>query len=121
MGKIVKKISVFLILTLLVYGCSKHDPILPGERHDIFENADIYVTNQEVPELSQRIKMIYGDEQCDYRQDSKNNILLNEKVVFPGISVNNSVISEQKPICSGNYVYTGFSTGEVVKINTKIN
>lgn len=114
-----KKISVFLLLGLLVVGCSKHDPILPGERHDVFENADIYIINRDVPELSQRIKLIYGDEQCDYRQDSENNIWLGEKKIFAGFMTNNSVNGSQSPICSGNYIYTGLSTGEVIKLNAK--
>lgn len=100
-------------------GCSKHDPILPGDRHDVFENADVNVTNQEVPDLSQTIKSIYGEEHCDYRQDSKNNIWLGNERIFYGFMTNNSVNSSQSPICSGKYIYTGMSTGEVVKINPK--
>ena len=116
-----KKIFAFLTICLAIVGCSKHDPILPGERYDIFDNSDIKVIDKDVPALSDTVKNIYGDSDCDYTQDEKNTILLGDKKIFRGIVTDNSVKNNQKPICVGNFLYTGLSTGEVIKLNTKNN
>lgn len=100
-----------------ISSCSKHDPILPGVRQDIFESTDVYVTNQEVPDLSADIKNIHGDADCEYKQDSANNIWMGETKIFSGFSTGSIVKSNQKPICVGQFIYTGLSTGEVIKIN----
>jgi len=113
-----KKIYFILIGVLAVSGCSKHDPILPGVRHDVFDSTEIHVKNQELPELSDGIKNISGDENCDYRQDSSNIIWSGDKKVYVGFSSGSFVKNNQSPICVGQFLYTGFSTGEVVKINT---
>lgn len=110
-----------MTICLAIVGCSKHDPILPGERYDIFDNSDIKVIDKDVPALSDTVKNIYGDSDCDYRQDEKNTILLGDKKIFRGIATDNSVKNNQKPICVGNFLYTGLSTGEVIKLNTKNN
>ena len=118
---ILKKISLFLLCAVVFAGCSKKDPILPGTRYDIFDDGEIKIENKDIPELSQNIKNIYGDEDCDYTQDSNNNIFKNDRKIFSGFSGNNYVKSNQSPICVGNYIYTGFSSGEVVKINKQTN
>ena len=112
-----KKIYLFLFVALAFVGCSKHDPILPGVRHDIFDSNDIVVENKEVPDLSGIVKHIYGDEKCDYRQDSSNTVWDGDKKLFSGFSGDTFVKSSQSPICDGQYIYTGLSTGEVIKIN----
>ena len=112
-----KKYLAFLICVLSVFGCSKHDPILPGVRYDIFDSGDIKITNTEIPDLSENIKNIYGDEKCDYRQDKTNTIWRGDKKIYSGLAGNSVVVSNQSPICVGNYLYTGLSSGEVVKIN----
>ena len=112
-----KKIYLFLFVALAFVGCSKHDPILPGVRHDIFDSNDIVVENKEVPDLSGTVKHIYGDEKCVYRQDSSNTVWDGDKKLFSGFSGDNFVKSAQSPICDGQYIYTGLSTGEVIKIN----
>lgn len=112
-----KKIFAFFAICLAIAGCSKHDPILPGERYDIFDNSDIMVVDKDVPALSDTVKNIYGDSDCDYRQDEKNTIWLGDKKIFRGITTDNSVKNNQKPICVGNFLYTGLSTGEAVKLN----
>ena len=99
--------------------CSKRDPILPGERADIFDSYEINVKDQEVPDLSPEVTNISGDENCEYRQDAQNVIWLADKKIWTGFATNNAVKSEQSPICDGNFIYTGLSTGEIVKINTK--
>ena len=112
-----KKISLFLLVALAFVGCSKHDPILPGTRYDIFESGDIKIENTELPDLSSTTKNISGDENCDYTQDSSNSILKGDKKIFSGFTIGSFVKSNQSPICAGNFIYTGFSSGEVVKIN----
>lgn len=101
----------------MVTGCIRHDPVLPGERYNIFDNNDVIVTGQQVPELKGDVKNIFGDSDCKYRQDEKNNIWKGDTKVYTGFSTTASVASNQSPICVGNHIYTGFSTGEVVKIN----
>lgn len=92
---------------------------MPGVRHDIFDNTDIEVENKEVPVLSETAKEIYGDKDCEYKQDTLNNIYAGDKKIYTGFAMDSVVKSNQSPVCSGQFVYTGFSTGEVVKINTK--
>ena len=104
---------------MAIASCSKRDPILPGVRHDIFDNFDIDIKNQPVPMLSGNVKNISGDEKCDYRQDATNTIWTGEEKIYTGFAVDSVVKSNQSPICDGIYIYTGLSTGEVIKINTK--
>jgi len=108
-------------LLFALSACSKHDPILPGVRHDVFDNNDITVKNMAVPELSQNIKNISGDADCPYRQDGTNTIWNGDKKIFSGFAPENTVKNSQSPICKNEFIYTGFSTGEVVKINTSTN
>ena len=98
--------------------CSKHDPILPGTRYDIFDSSENIVLNQELPDLSDKAKNISGDENCNYRQDSSNVIWSGDKKIFIGFATDSFVKNNQSPICSGQFLYTGLSTGEVIKINT---
>lgn len=113
-----KKIFAFLLCIVLISSCSKHDPILPGVRYDVFESTDVQVTNQKVPDLSENVKKIHGDDDCEYKQDAMNNIWMGENKIFSGFSMGSIVKSNQKPICVERFIYTGLSTGEVVKINT---
>ena len=112
-----KKIFAFLVCALAISSCSKHDPILPGVRCDIFDTTDVKVENKEIPTLSENIKDIYGDKNCEYKQDALNNIYLGETKVYTGFATESVVKSNQSPICAGNFIYTGLSTGEVVKIS----
>ncbi|MBQ7409473.1 MAG: PQQ-binding-like beta-propeller repeat protein [Alphaproteobacteria bacterium] len=112
-----KKISLFLLCALAIFGCSKKDPILPGTRYDIFDNDEIKVSGKDVPDLSEKITNISGDENCDYRQDSNNTIWFGNRRVYSGFSGNGYVASFQSPICVGGYAYTGLSTGEIIKLN----
>ena len=112
-----KKIFAILSCLLLVSACSEHDPILPGVRVDVFDNNDVNVLNTEIGELSKQQKNIYGDENCNYRQDETNTIWDGDKKIYTGFAMDNFVKSNQSPICVGNFVYAGLSTGEVIKIN----
>jgi outer membrane protein assembly factor BamB len=111
--------KIFLILSALVVmsACSKHDPILPGVRYDIFDNTDVSVSNREVPDLSENVKNISGDEKCEYVQDASNNIWLDNKKIFSGFATNTIVKNNQSPICDGAFLYAGLATGEVIKVN----
>ena len=113
-----KNWTIFLLCALAIASCSKHDPILPGVRSDVFDSYEINVKNQELPELSDSVVNISGDKECDYRQDAQNVIWLADKKIWTGFATNNAVKSGQSPICDGNFIYTGLSTGEVVKVNT---
>ena len=101
---------------LVFSGCSKRDPILPGVRHNIFDGSDVKVENIEISEMKGVEQNISGDADCEYRQDSSNVIWQGDKKIFSGFAMDNSVKSEQSPICDGGFLYTGFSTGEIVKI-----
>ena len=114
-----KKIWGFLLCVLSMSACSEHDPILPGIRTDIFDSNDVNVVNTDVPELSGDVKNIYGNQECEYRQDTTNTIFLGDKKIYTGFSTDNFVKSNQSPICVENFIYTGLSTGEVIKINTR--
>ena len=106
---------------LAVYGCSKRDPILPGERHDIFGAENIKIVNKSVPVLSESAKNIYGIESCDFTQDATNTIWNGDKKVFKGFATDDLVKNNQRPVCVDNFVYTGFSNGEIIKLNTNNN
>lgn len=113
-----KKIFAFLLCIVGISSCSKRDPILPGVRVDIFESTDVHVLNQSVPDLSEKAKNIYGDENCEYKQDALNNVWLGDKKIFNGFPTDSVVKSNQTPVCVGKFIYSGLSTGEVIKINT---
>lgn len=114
-----KKIFGFLLCALAITSCSKHDPILPGVRDDIFDNNDVIVLNREVSELSESATNISGDENCEYRQDAQNIIWQGDKKIWTGFATNTAVKSKQSPICGGEFIYTGLSTGEVIKVNAR--
>ncbi|MBR5355118.1 MAG: PQQ-binding-like beta-propeller repeat protein [Alphaproteobacteria bacterium] len=113
-----KKILGFLLCAMAIVSCSKRDPILPGVRSDVFDSYEITVKNQELPELSSAATNISGDKDCDYRQDAQNVIWSDDTKIWTGFATNNAVKSEQSPICDDKFIYTGLSTGEVVKVNT---
>ena len=114
-----KKLFAVLLCVFAVSSCSEHDPILPGVRTDIFDNNDVDVLNMEIPVLSDGQKNIYGDNVCDYRQDENNTIWYGDKKIYTGFPMDAFVRGNQSPICVGQYIYAGLSTGEVVKINPK--
>lgn len=113
-----KKILLFLLCFIAISSCSKHDPILPGVRNDIFDSNDIIVQNKDVEISSDNITNISGDDDCEYKQDLQNVIWFGNKKIWSGFATKTAVKSKQSPICDGKFIYTGLSTGEVVKINT---
>jgi outer membrane protein assembly factor BamB len=98
--------------------CDKHDPVLPGMRIAIFNSSKITVLNRDIANLPESAFAIENTE-CKYTQDSSNVIWDGNRRVFSGFATNNSVLSNQQPICSGKYLYAGLTTGEVIKLNPK--
>ena len=112
-----KLLAVFVIVVGALGGCAEHDPILPGTRVDIFGGEDVKIENTDVPQLSDNQKNISGDGNCDYRQDAYNNIWRGDSKIFSGFPTGSVVRSNQSPICERGFIYTGLTTGEVIKIN----
>lgn len=116
MRKIV--IATSLSVIALLTACSKNDPILPGQRESIFAGSALTIVGKEIPNLPENV----ADEKlvdCKYTQDSSNTIWSGDKKIFSGFPTNNFVKNEQKPVCDGEFVYAGLTTGELVKVNTK--
>ena len=112
-----QKKTVFLCCLLgLLSACSEHDPILPGTRTAIFNDADLEILNQDISNLPDEITTS-AQTDCPYTQDSSNIIWQGERKIFSGFPTSNSVKSNQKPVCSNGYVYAGLTTGELVKVN----
>lgn len=108
-------ISVLICLAALS-ACSKHDPILPGVRKSIFETASVKTTDAKIASLPDGAFEMTETE-CPYRQDSSNVIWDGERKIFSGFPTSNSVKNDAKPVCNGNYLYAGLTTGELIKIN----
>ena len=104
-------------MPLVFWGCAKHDPVLPGARTYVFDSTDVTVENIDVPQLSEHAKNISGDEKCDFRQEPNNTLWQGDKKIFSGFATDSVVRSNQSPICDAGFVYTGLTTGEVIKIN----
>lgn len=112
------KIFAILLCTLLICACEKHDPILPGVRTAIFQDEQVNILNEKTPKLSGNVYTM-SDTPCAYTQDSDNVIWDGTRKIFSGFPTDNSVTSNQKPVCSNGYVYAGLTTGEVVKIKPR--
>ena len=111
-----RRFALVVIFMIAVVACDKHDPILPGVRTDIFNSGDVNVRGDSIPKLAENIDIEPATE-CPYRRDDKNNIWNGERKVFAGFPTANSVRTTATPVCSGVFVYSGLSTGELVKIN----
>lgn len=110
-----KKIIAIAVLVLLV-GCDKRDPVLPGVRQPVFTKSELKIENKTIFDLPE-LAVIHDNTKCPYTQDSQNIIWNGDRKIFSGFATNNSVAGTQKPICDGRYLYAGLTTGEVVKIN----
>ena len=105
-----------LICAAMLAACSKHDPILPGVRTAIFDTTDIKTADAQITNLPD-VAFEMPDTDCPYVQDSSNTIKNGERKIFSGFPTSNSVKNDAKPICNGNYLYAGLTTGELIKIN----
>lgn len=110
------KALVIICGLLLLSGCDKHDPILPGVRTPIFDTAQISVSNTEITDIPMSAVIINNSE-CRYTQDASNVIWDGQRRIFSGFPTKNTVSNTPRPICSGKYIYAGLTTGQVVKIN----
>lgn len=114
-----QKLGLFpLLLLASLTACSKHDPILPGTRESIFPGSALMVVGKEIPNLPETAAATKAQD-CPYTQDSSNIIWNGKTKIFSGFPTSNFVKSEQKPVCDGNFVYAGLTTGELVKVNPK--
>lgn len=111
-----RKIAASILILALTAACTKHDPILPGLRTSIFDTQTATVAGGVIENLP-AMAVTPTDVPCPYTQDSANVIWHGEKKLFSGFATNNSVKSDQKPVCVGNYVIAGLTTGEVIKLN----
>ncbi len=111
-----RKYAALLISLGLLGACSKHDPILPGQRTSVFNTDTLKVLDADFENLSDSARDIKSAD-CPYSQDSANIIWNGDKKIFSGFRTPNSVQSNQKPVCDGNYIYAGLTTGELIKIN----
>lgn len=112
------RLLVVLLMTVALVACDKRDPILPGARTAIFSGANISVANQMITDVPDTA-VVVDNSNCKYTQDSSNVVWDGSRKVFSGFSTNNSVVSNQRPVCSGKYIYTGLTTGELIKLNPK--
>ncbi len=115
-----RKNAIFygLICMATLVGCSKHDPILPGVRTSIFDTATIKTTDEKIAKMPDTaFEMPTND--CPYTMDTQNTIWNGERKIFAGFPTPNSVKNDARPICVGEYLYAGLTTGELVKINPK--
>lgn len=113
-----RKVAIFVIGTLAVAACDKHDPILPGVRDSVFNTAKLNVLNESVSNAPENIVAAKPTD-CPYTQKSDNTVWDGERKIFSGFATGNSVAGERTPVCNGKYVYAGLSTGELVKINPR--
>ena len=113
-----RKTIAFICCVLALCACDKHDPILPGVRTAIFSDTQVKVLNQDIKNLPDA-PVVIDNTDCPYTQDASNVIWDGERRVFSGFATNNSVTSNQHPVCDGKYLYAGLTTGEVIKLNPK--
>ena len=113
-----RKTTALICCMFAMCACDKHDPVLPGVRNAIFDTVSVKVLNQDINNVPESA-FVFENTGCTYTQDSSNIIWDGERRVFSGFATNNSVDSNQKPVCDGKYLYAGLTTGEVVKLNPK--
>lgn len=111
-----RKIALATAVLIMIAGCTKRDPILPGVRTAIFKEATPNIIGGEIAGLTDGA-VVMDNENCPYTQNSSNVISNGDKKIFSGFPTSNSVKSNQRPVCAGKYVIAGLTTGELVKIN----
>ncbi len=107
-----------VICLVALTACSKHDPILPGVRTSIFDTTTVKTTDAQIATLPDNAFEMTTSE-CPYTQDSSNTIWNGDRKIFSGFPTSNSVKNDAKPICNGNYLYAGLTTGELIKLNPR--
>jgi len=111
-----RKYTLLLCGVLLLSGCDKHDPILPGVRTAIFDSGtNQTILNMDVPDLPDSVTTKNTTE-CNYTIDNTNTIRDGDRKIFIGFPAPNSMDIKTHPICDSGYVYAGLNTGNVVKV-----
>lgn len=113
-----RKSLVFLLCTLGLVACDKHDPILPGERSNIFNTKTLNILNTPVENAPENVDIATVAD-CPYTQKSDNTIWDDGRKIFSGFATGNSVAGTRTPVCEDGFVYAGLSTGELVKVNPR--
>lgn len=112
-----QKICLYSILILLC-ACSSHDPILSGKRNAVFDNENtMMMVKNAVPDVSAG-EYIGHTTDCPYIQNSNNTINNGDKIIYTGFAMKHFIDNKQQPICYGKYIFAGFTTGEVIKIDS---
>ncbi|MCL1891904.1 MAG: PQQ-binding-like beta-propeller repeat protein [Alphaproteobacteria bacterium] len=119
--------SYFLLPTLLLFACSKPDPILPGLRTPVFDGGAVMQEKGPIPEdiLSDgfaRIKIT--EPQTGFEQNLNNEIFEvsdsgEKRKIFAGFPTTEKINVPRTPVFYKNFVYAGLTTGELVKVNPK--
>ncbi len=99
-------------------GCSKTDPVLPGQRTSIFGGSALTFHETSVPNLPDEMPSQQSGA-CMCTIDSSNVIWIGERKLFSGFATDSYVKCEKQPVCDGDFVYAGLSTGELVKVNQR--
>lgn len=113
-----RKVALFIVCAMVLGGCDKHDPILPGVRDSIFNTSNLNVLNTSVPNVPENL-LEYKADDCPYTQKSDNTVWADSRKIFAGFATGNSVAGERTPMCNNGFVYAGLSTGELVKLNPR--
>jgi len=126
-NKFFKTIALCSMLYALC-SCSKQDPILPGTRTPVFEDASVLAEKGAIPEevLSAGFSRIVpaSEPQKNYEQNLNNEIFENsdsgdKRKIFAGFPTLAKVNIPRTPVVYKGYVYAGLTTGELIKVNPK--
>jgi len=112
---------------LIANSCSKHDPILPGDRTPVFPSDEQITSKGNIPEsvLSDSFaKIAVAAPQTQFTQNLNNEIFdvsdsANPRKIFAGFPSDSKINVSHAPLFFENYVFAGLTTGEVVKVNPK--
>ena len=105
----------YCLLPVLLFACSKSDPILPGHRIPIFGQNRLEISDEKVHDLGEPLQAA----PCDFTIDRNNQIWQGERRIFSGFPTASKINVQRKVVCNGRYVYAGLSTGELVKVNSE--
>ncbi|MDR2685430.1 MAG: PQQ-like beta-propeller repeat protein [Rickettsiales bacterium] len=119
---------LILILCIVVMGCDKKDPILPGVRIPIFDSGI------KVSESKASVKELIGKSDvpaagvvrastliASLIHMSEDNIItrdFDKHIIFSGFPTATKTGPAIQPVIAGDYLYAGLSTGEILKIHT---
>ncbi|MCL1902061.1 MAG: PQQ-like beta-propeller repeat protein [Alphaproteobacteria bacterium] len=121
-----KKFAIcYLLIVIFLGACAKKDPILPGHRTPVFDSGEIVAENRVIPEgLIKMPETKTAESEIKFEQDSYNVIWQvdadgTRKKIFSGLPTISRVDVKRTPVFANGFVYSGLSTGEVVKVNIR--